>query len=346
MEEKEDIITIDFKALFKILWKEKLWIILITTIITIGGIWGALTAKEEFFSEGKMLPEVSNGSNSKLNGLAGLAALGGFDLTGTSSSEAIRPDLYPDVLKSTPFFLVLLNQKFVNRNGDSVRFEDFYRVSIEDNKKLKKSHLQTFNTRPKGVIVLNRQTELRIEDLKERITSFIDKKSGVISISVKLPDAILAAEVTKFAMQYLTDYVTDYRTEKIKQEVDFLGSKVSSAKGEYYKDQVRRANYSDLYSLPTIRLQMADMERERIESEYKMSSNVYTELLKKYEEAKIKLHQETPIFQILEPPRASNKSIEPKKMVYIFGSFIFGLLISIVFVSFLRGNYKLIFQFN
>lgn len=344
--EQEDIITIDFKALFKVLWKEKWLIIAITLLFTIGGTWYAFTAREEFVSEGKILPEVSNGSNNKLNGLAGLAALGGFDLSGTSSSEAIRPDLYPDVLKSTPFFFALLNEKFVDKNGDSIRFEAFYRVSIEANKNQKKSHLQTFKTSPKGVIVLNRQTELRIEDLKERITSFIDKKSGIISIKVKLPDPILAAEVTKFAMQYLTDYVTDYRTEKIKQEIDFLGRKVSSAKGEYYQDQVRRANYSDLFSLPTIRLQMADMERERIESEYKMSSNVYTELLKKYEEAKIKLHQETPIFQILEPPRASNKSIEPKKMVYIFGSFIFGLLVSIIFLSFLRGNYKLIFKFN
>ncbi len=80
MEEKEDIITIDFKALFKILWKEKLWILLITSIFTLGGICYAFTAREEFVSEGKLLPEISGGSGNSLGGLANLIGVGGFEL--------------------------------------------------------------------------------------------------------------------------------------------------------------------------------------------------------------------------------------------------------------------------
>ena len=342
MEEREDdIITIDFKALIQVLWKEKWLIIGVTSLFVIAGALYAFTAREEFVSEGKILPEVSGGAGSSLGGLANLVGIGGFDLGSAEGIGAIRPDLYPDVIQSTPFFLELFNHKFINKEGDSVRFEDFYHAVIEEGEEPDSTNLDTFNGRPAGVLVLNRLTENRIKDLRERLSASIDKKSGIITISAKLPDPVLAAEVASFSMEYLTTYVTGYRTEKLKREVDFLGEKVAAARGEFYRDQSRKASYADQFSAPTIRMQAADVQRERIESEYSMSSNVYNELLKKYEEAKLKIQQETPIFQILEPPIAPTKKSEPKKAIILVVSFFMGLLITII-PAFLRNkNYRL-----
>ena len=143
-----------------------------------------------------------------------------------------------------------------------------------------------------------------------------------------MPDPVMAAGIAKYAMKYLTDYVTDYRTEKSKQDVDFLGRKVAAARGEFYGDQARKARYADQFAAPTIRLQAADIQRERLESEYKMSSTVYNELLKKFEEAKIKLQQETPVFQILEPPVAPTLKSEPKKAIILLASAFLGFFLS------------------
>lgn len=338
--EQEDIITIDFKALFKVLWKEKWLIIAITLLFTIGGTWYAFTAREEFVSEGKILPEVTSGGNSSLGGLANMIGIGGFELGLKNNTDAIRPDLYPAVIESTPFYLELLNQNFQTKNGNYILFEKFYNLKIENNNKAEPEFLIKFKANPKGIIIVNRITEERIKDLKSRINASIDKKSGLITISVKMPDPVLAAEISKFAMGYLTEYVTNYRTEKLKQEVDFLGQKVASAKGEYYKDQSRKASYADQFYAPTIRLQSADIQRERLESQYKMSSNVYSELLKKFEEAKIKLQQETPIFQILDPPVVSNLKSEPKKSLIILGAAFIGVLMSFLIVIMSKGNYK------
>jgi uncharacterized protein involved in exopolysaccharide biosynthesis len=77
MEEEKDIISIDFSAFFKIIWKEKIWIVLITLVFALGGIYYALTAREEFVSTGKILPEYQ----SKTGGLgqfAGLASFSGY----------------------------------------------------------------------------------------------------------------------------------------------------------------------------------------------------------------------------------------------------------------------------
>ena len=342
MEDKhqDDIITVDFKALFKVLWKEKWLIIGITALFTLGGAWHAFTAREEFVSEGKIMPEISGGGGSSLGGLANLVGIGGFDLGLKNSTDAIRPDLYPDVIKSTPFFLELFEQKFIDKNGDSISFDRFYHMEIEESKELKDDDLNTFKGKPNGVVVINRLTEYRIKDLTERVSGTIDKKSGVISISAKMPDPVMAAEIANYAMNYLTNYVTDYRTEKVKQEVDFLGRKVAAAKGEFYRDQSKKASYADRFSAPTIRLQAADVQRERLESEYKLSSSVYNELLKKYEEAKIKLQEETPIFQVLDPPVVPNLKSEPKKSIILLASVFLGFFLSIIFTLIFRKNYK------
>lgn len=340
MEEQDDIITIDFKALFAVLWSNKWLIIGITCLFVAGGAYYAFTAREEFVSEGKVLPEVS-GSGKSLGGLAGLAALGGFDLgAGATGSDAIRPDLYPDVIASTPFYLSILKQRFLTKDADSVVFEAYYHHIIEENKDPKELKLKSFKAKPNGVIVINQITEDRIKDLRERIAATIDKKSGVINITAKMPDPVIAAQVANYAMNYLTSYVSDYRTEKIKQEVDFLGRKVAAARGDFYKDQARKATYADQFSAPTIRLQAADIQRERLESEYKLSSNVYNELLKKYEEAKIKLQQETPIFQVLDPPVVPNLKSEPKKAIILIAASFAGLFLACFVSVIVKKNYK------
>ncbi|KPM49025.1 hypothetical protein AFM12_07975 [Jiulongibacter sediminis] len=341
-EREEDVITINFKALLKVLWKEKWLILSITTLFVIGGALYAFTAREEFVSEGKILPEVSGGAGSSLGGLANLVGIGGFELGLKNNTDAIRPDLYPDLINSTPFFLELMKQNVLSKSGDTLQFEDFYHLTIEEGKELEDEKLKTFTGKPKGVIVMNRLTEDRLQDLRERIKGSIDKKSGVIGFRVKMPDPVVAAEVAKYAMTYLTQYVSEYRTEKNKQEVDFLGGKVAAARGEFYNDQTRKASYADQFSAPSIRLKAADVQRERLESEYKLSSNVYNELLKKYEEAKIKLQQATPVFQVLEPPVVPNKKSEPNKAVILISTTFIGVLISTVIAILWKKNYQAI----
>ena len=160
---------------------------MITGIIIVAGGWYAFTAREEFVSEGKILPEMSGGAGSSLGGLANLVGIGGFELGLKNNTEAIRPDLYPDIIQTTPFFLNLFNQGVTTKTGDSLSFESYYHQAIEENKTPEEIDTELFKGKPEGVIVINRVTEERIKDLRERITGSIDKKSGVINISVKMP---------------------------------------------------------------------------------------------------------------------------------------------------------------
>lgn len=340
----EQEVSIDFKALFRVLWKEKWWIVLITMIVTTLGLVYAFAAREEFTTQGKILPELQGKAGSSLSQFAGLASLAGIDLSSLGSGsgiDAVRPDLYPDVITSTPFYLELFKVKVHTRDNSEMTFEQYYSNVIEKGEVPKEKLLKTYPVKEEGIILVNLLNEIRLKDLRKRITAGIDKKTGVITINSKMPDPVVAAEAAKFAMGYLMEYVKSYRTEKLRQDVNYLSDQVAASRGKYYTTQEKKAKYSDQFQ--EIRLQSADIQRERIESEYRLSSSFYNELLKKYEEAKFKLHQETPVFKILEPPVVPVKKTEPKRSVIVLMSVIFGGIVAIFFVLLWKKRYKEVF---
>jgi uncharacterized protein involved in exopolysaccharide biosynthesis len=338
MEPENDGLNINFNALRSIILKEKWIIISITFLFTLLGIVFAFQLKEEFRSEGKILPEMQVKSGS-LGQFAGLAALAGVDISSASGGvDAVRPDLYPDVLKSTPFFLRLFQEKVIDRNNKQMLFQAFYNKEVLDGKLKEKDQKDKF-PKSENYISFNRQTEKNIKDLKERILCSYDKKAGVIAISVKMPDPVVAANVARFSMNYLTDYIINYRTEKQKRDLDFLAERLNAAKGKYFNNQSKKASYTDQMPLNALRLQTADLQRERIEAEYKTSSSFYNSLLQKYEEAKLKIQQETPVIKVLEPPVVPNLKSEPKKAVIILVSILTGLLFGLLSSILIKKNY-------
>ncbi len=343
MEEQDDSININFKVFFQILWKEKLIILLVTALFTAGGIYYAFTAREEFISEGKILPEVS-GKGGGMGSLSGLADLAGVSMGDMSSSDAIRPDLYPEVLKSTPFFLELLKMKVNNKEGKSIPFEDYYKATFKDELEGIKENDYKIKSEGEPYVVLTKKQAFIIKDLRKRIIATSDKKTAIMSFSVKFPDPVVAANVATLSMAYLTDYVTTYRTQKVKKDLNFLENRLAEAKGKYYSTQERKAQYSDQYQLPNIRLKAADIQRERIESQYSISQAMYNELVRQYEQAKIKVQQETPVFKVLEPASVPVKRSEPQRVVIVLLALMSGLILSIIGALFRKKNYSKIFN--
>jgi uncharacterized protein involved in exopolysaccharide biosynthesis len=344
MEEEKDIISIDFSAFFKIIWKEKVWVVLITLLFAIGGVVYALLAREEYVSTGKMLPEYQSKAGG-LSQFAGLASLAGVDLSSAAGggSDAVRPDLYPDVLKSTPFFLELLKIKVRTKDNKEMLFSQFYDTFVLDNKIEEKNTKIKFPT-SNQYIAVSYQTEKNLKDLRERISAVIDKKTGLITVTVKLPDPVVATLITDYGMNFLTNYITNYRTEKSKRDLNFLAERLDAAKGKYFNNQAKKAQYSDQYQLSMMKLQAADLQRERIESEYKISSSFYNTLLQKYEEAKLKVQQETPVIKVLEPPVVPNKRSEPKRAVVVLLATFLGGIFGIIVGLIRKKNYKLVIK--
>ena len=107
-------ISINFGEIFRTL---KSYRILIATCAVLFAALGAiysLTQPNEYSSNAKLLPELDSksGGAGGMGGLKSLAGLAGVDLGGSSSgAEAIRPDLYPNIVQSAPLLQEVLKAK-------------------------------------------------------------------------------------------------------------------------------------------------------------------------------------------------------------------------------------------
>jgi len=340
--------TIDISKIFKVIARKK-WSILIVTIISaLLGIFIAINIPNEYSSQVQILPELESkdgaGGLSKFKSLAGLA---GVDLGSLSSTEAVRPDLYPNIIQSTPFLMDVLNlEVFVSKYKRKMTMNAF----LEENKKQELAtkifgesddsdkDMPVINSKniPLETIHLNKKQDNLIKELQKRVGATLDKKTGVISISAKMQDPVIAATIVRYCQDYLTDYVVNYRTEKTLKDIKFLEERLNEAKRRYDNALFSYSSYQDRNK--SLFLNIAKDEGKKLQYEVDLSYNLYSELAKQLEEAKIKVHRETPIFKVLEPAQIPVKKSEPKRSVMVLGFAFLGLILSTFVV--LGINYK------
>ncbi len=340
--------TIDISKMFKVISRKK-WTILIVTIISaLLGIFIAINIPNEYASQVQILPELESkdaaGGLSKFKSLAGLA---GVDLGSLSSTEAVRPDLYPNILQSTPFLMDVLNMKvFVAKYKRSMTMSAFLeenrkqelttKIFGESNEKDKDMPVINPKNIPFETIHLDKKQDELIKDLQKRVGATLDKKTGVINISAKMQDPVIAATIVRYSQDYLTEYVVKYRTEKTLKDIKFLEERSNEAKRRYDNALYSYSSYQDRNK--GLFLNIAKDEGKKMQYEVDLSYNLYSELAKQLEEAKIKVHRETPIFKVLEPAQIPVKKSEPKRSVMVLGFAFLGLILSVIFV--LARNYK------
>jgi uncharacterized protein involved in exopolysaccharide biosynthesis len=337
--EEESYISVNFGGLGKVLKKEK-WLILgLTTLLAVGAIFYALSLKNEYTATGKILPEMKGG-NKGGSGLSGLAALAGVSVPSDAGTEAIGPGLYADVLNTTPFHLFLLDQQVPTLAGKETKLADY----LQNTFKFKLTPAETIAPMQDGSIVLTASQFAMIKELKKRLTAVMDKKTGVISISAKMQDKVVATRLTTLAMAYLTNYITDYRTQKAKENVSFFQEQMMKAKNKFYSSQAQKAQYADAFQQQYMRMRTVDVQRERIETEYQFSSAFYKSLEQQLEQSKIDLQREIPVIKVLEPPVVPHVKTEPSRSIIVAGAGLLGLVLSLLVSLIKDKNYKLVIE--
>lgn len=101
---------IDLIELAQKVWAERKLLFKACGIAALIGVVVAFSIPKEYSTKVTLAPE----SSSKTGGgsMGALAAMAGINIGGASSGEdALSPELYPDIVKSTPFLLELFDVK-------------------------------------------------------------------------------------------------------------------------------------------------------------------------------------------------------------------------------------------
>ncbi len=314
---------------------------LVVALFAAIGVVHALLTPSEYTSTARFMPELKTRLSGNLSQLSSLAGLAGINLDAGGDADAVRPDLYPSILQSAPFFIHIMQQKVTDpATGQVLTLETYLRNEQQRHLLGKVRQWLTSmdtttqkNALPGGapaaarsqLIVMSERQERLAEDLSNRIQSAFDKKTGVISIQVKMPAPAVAALVARLTTQYLTAYVTTYRTGKARQQAAFLEERVAEARRRYEGAEYALQNYRDQNR--NLFLNVARMSGNRLQSEYTLTQTVYNDLSRQLEQAKIKVQEETPVFKELDPPQVPNRRSEPRRTVMVLIYALLGVLL-------------------
>lgn len=308
----------------------------------IGVLAGSLYAfskQNVYTAQVTVMPEVQSKGAGSLGSLGSLAGLAGISLDNLGGQDAIRPDLYPNVLQSVPFALDLLKQpvyspklqvnvtlyEFTKRISATGLFGGMGGLFSSKNSDISKDEQSDPKNFSKAIQVTKEQDEL-IKGIQESVSTVYDKKTGIITIMAIEPDPVVAAIVARLSLEYLTNYITTYRTEKARKQVAFLVQQVGEAKETYRSSEYALSSYRDRNR--NLFLETAKIGEQRLQADYLLAQSVYNELSKQLEQAKIKVQEETPVFKILEPPAVPLRKSGPKRTLIILGFAVAGAFFS------------------
>ena len=116
--QKDD--EIDLIALLKTIFTARRFVLRTTTLFAVIGILVALVSPVSYTASSTFMPQLSEGRSS--SSLGGLASLAGINLSAVMGGQPqeISPSLYPQITKSIPYRLSLLNEP-VGPNDISMR---------------------------------------------------------------------------------------------------------------------------------------------------------------------------------------------------------------------------------
>ena len=344
---------IDLIELAKQLWGERKFIFKCCGVAIVVGLVVAFSIPKEYSTTVKLAPETSDPTK-KMGNLGGLAAMAGINLNTSSGADAISPDLYPDVVSSTPFLLELFPIQFTNETGtlstSLYEYMDKHQKSTwwnfvlqapfkllgvvkelfskEENKK-NENELSSFHLTQKQSAV--------ISALQKRISISIDKKTSVITVSVQMQDPLISANVTQVVLNNLQSYITSYRTQKAKQDLEFTEKVFSEARESYYKAQRAYAAFEDANK--NIISASYRTEQERLKNEMTLTFNVYNTLAQKLEQDKLRVQEQTPVYTVIQPATVPLKAASPKKPLILIGFVILAIFGAIGYL-FIKDLFK------
>lgn len=332
---------IDLIALAAYLWKRKRLLLKYCGIAVITGLVVAFSLPKEYTTTVKLAPETTD-ATSKMGNLGGLAAMAGIDLGSATGQDALSPNLYPDIVHSTPFLLEIFPEKITDKEkkqtmslydymADHQRAAWWSAVVKAPLKGLTAlralfSHTEE-NDSVLNPFLLTRKQEAVLRDLRQRTTVFVDKKTMVVTLAVEMQDPLISAEVARSIAGKLQTYITRYRTQKAKKDLEFTEKVLKESRAAYYKAQQAYAAFED--GNKNIISASYRTEQERLRNEMTLTFNVYNTLAQKLEQDKLRVQEQTPVYTIIEPASVPLKASSPKKLL---------ILVAFTFLTFLGGS--------
>ena len=346
LHNKMQVDSIDIVPILKNIWKERRLIIKTSITFFFIGCFVALLSPIVYTSQTIFVPQVSDNNSTSNNKLGSLASLAGININTTemTSDSYLSPLLYTNIIDSEEFSFDLLTEELINLNAEKFTIKEYL---------LSKEGLLNFD--PIGFIkkytiglFLNNETNeingdllknynfISNEDFKllgsirSKYNIELNEKEGYIKVVATDKNPFISSQLVEKITKNLQSKIIEIRTNKIKERLEFSKEQYELKQLEFDFLQKKLAEFKDSNkNISTARF-MAELQK--LESEYQLQQNILINLASEYNNNKIKLNKDTPIFSVIDEVSVPNQRSKPKRgqlvIIYVF----LGLVLSVGFI--------------
>lgn len=336
---------IDLLELVGKIWKSKNLVLKWVAGGVVAGLIVAFSIPKEYVTEVKLAPE-SKERASGLGGLSGLASMAGINLGSGGSSDAVSPMLYPEIVESTPFVTGLFDVE-VKKKKDSAPVtvaqyvEDdlrspWWSAILSFPGKAIGGVMSLFKDSPEegngelNIFSLSPDQTRIVEALNHRISTNVDTKSSLISVSVTMQDPLVSAMLADTVVARLQEYVVDYRTNKARHDLEYAQKLNDEAAVQYHEMQQKYASYVDRNQ--GISTRSGQTEATRLQNEATLAYNLYNTTAQQLQLAKAKVQEITPVYAVVKPATVPIRASKPSKVMIIVGFAFLAFVISAAWI--------------
>lgn len=341
--EEQDV---DLVELIQRMWINRGLIVKVTIGFMVLGLLVAIFSSKVYTASCDVVPQTSESTT--LSRMSSLAAMAGINLNQMQDVKTLSPYVYENITKSTTFYKELMQTDiFIKEVGHPISFYEYY-TSEEYNKPSILEYILKYTIGLPGVILKairgdNKDKNLeklgddtaRIETvtedeyncmkmLNECVSLTLDDKKGYVTITANMPEALAAAQMAQATVTLLQKYITEFKIEKVQSNLDFVQERYDEAKRNFEDIQARRAKFRDA-NLNTTRYS-ARTELDKLDAEYSLAMNLYSELATQLEQAKIKVKETIPVLTIINPVTVPFKKSKPQRAMILMAFTFLGVV--------------------
>lgn len=332
-EMEDDGLNIDWMDILTKILKSWKFILIFCIIFGILGIISALNMKRQWSTTITLAPELTQRTSGSLSSITSLLGMGNVQLG--STTDALNISLFPEISQSTPFLVNLFDVELTSyvspedaEQGVKPMVTTVYdHFSGADKPKKGLSKLlskimggeeEVEETGPVDPTMLTRKQNAVVTALRSSVNASVDTKTGVTSISVVTDDKNMTRQLADTVCKALQTYFTEYRTKKAVDDYNHYVKLADEAKVEWEKAQAAYAASVD-YDRNVI-LQSVNSEKQRLQTEANIASQIYSQMAQQRELAKAKIQEDKPVYAVIQPASAPVSPANSRKTrVLIFG---------------------------
>ncbi len=349
---------IDLLALTKTIWNGRKIIYKSVAVCLLIGLTVAFVSPKKYTASAILLPSAEKKSGS-LGGLSALAGMAGINLSSVlGESTGIPPEIFPQVVNSYPFKKDLMLQKYDYKGfdhpitlydyviGDTIPtiLEQILKYSIRLPWTLKELYSDAkFNgeyVSNSSVVILGKEEIDVVRYLNGLINVDVNHKTNLITISAETNEPILAAQYVQKAVELLQVYLIKYKTKQVRQNFEFIQGRLMEMEIEYKNAQKVFFDYKDKHR--NLVFERVDIEYQQLSDNYDIIYGIYKGLAQQLEQARLAVMEETPAFEVLEPPVVPYKKSSLGFMMIMSISLFTGVILGVAFILLRMTVYKFV----